>query len=118
MMRAMNRRTFTRAMAAGVTAAAVPGWAAAQSKKLTIGITTLIWGALPRNPENLEPALKDSAELGYHSFETFASIVEDWDKKGTLEALLAKHPIPLNGPRTNYNFADHRAHFVEALNEY
>ena len=42
MMRAMNRRTFTRAMAAGVTAAAVPGWAAAQSKKLTIGITTLI----------------------------------------------------------------------------
>ena len=159
MMRAMNRRTFTRAMAAGVTAAAVPGWAAAQSKKLTIGITTLIWGALPRNPENLEPALKDSAELGYHSFETFASIVEDWDKKGTLEALLAKHPIPLksafvtvnvtdpsarksqiemlqryakvmrkyggsflvqspNGPRTNYNFADHRAHIVEALNEY
>jgi inosose dehydratase len=33
--------------------------------------------------------------LGYHKFETFASILEDWDKKGTLTELLEKNPIPL-----------------------
>ena len=133
--------------------------AQAPARKLKIGITTLIWGAVPRTPENLEPALKDSSELGYHSFETFASILEDWDKKGTLAALLEKYPIPLrsafvtvnvtdptarkgqiemlqryakilkkhggsflvqspNGPRTNYNFAEHKTNIIAALNDY
>ena len=157
----MNRRTFTKTILAGLGAAALPAVPAAQApaRKLKIGITTLIWGAVPRTPENLEPALKDSSELGYHSFETFASILEDWDKKGTLGALLEKYPIPLrsafvtvnvtdpsarkgqiemlqryarilkkyggsflvqspNGPRTNYNFAEHKANIIAALNEY
>ena len=157
----MNRRTFTKAILGGLAAAAVPGGATAQApaRRLKIGITTLIWGAVPRTPENLEPALKDSSELGYHSFETFASILEDYDKKGTLGALLEKYPIPLksayvtvnvtdptqrksqiemlvryakilkkyggtflvqscNGPRTDYNFADHKANIVAALNDY
>jgi len=35
------------------------------------------------------------AALGYHKAETFAAIVEDWDKKGTLSKLLADNPIPL-----------------------
>ena len=60
----------------------------------------LIWGAVPRTPENLEPALKDASELGYHSFETFASILEDYDKKDALGALLAKYPIPLRSRRS------------------
>lgn len=155
----MNRRTFTRAVAAGLTAAAVPDWAAAQSRKLNIGITMLIWGALPRTPEHLEQALKDSTELGYRSFETFASVLEAWDKKGTLRALLDKYPMPLrsafvtvnvtdpsvrkeqiamlqrycavmkkyggsyivqspNGPRKNFNFAEHKANIIAALNDY
>jgi inosose dehydratase len=124
-----------------------------------MGITLLIWGASSRSPENLETALKDSSELGYHSFETFASVLEDWDTKGTLGALLDKYPIPLksayttvnvtdpskrkeqiemlqrygkilkkyggtflvqscNGPRTNYNFAEHKTNIIAALNEY
>ena len=58
----------------------------AQTKKLKIGATTLIWGGLPRTPENLEPALKDISDLGYNGFETFAQILEDWDRKGTLAA--------------------------------
>jgi inosose dehydratase len=157
----MNRRTFTKTILAGLGAAALPAVPGAQApaKKLKIGITTLIWGAVPRTPENLEPALKDGSELGYHSFETFASILEDHDKKGTLAALLEKYPIPLksayvtvnvtdpsarqsqiemlqryakilkkyggsflvqscNGPRTNYNFADHKANIIAALNDY
>ncbi len=155
----MNRRTFTKTVAAGLTAAAVPDWAAAQSRKLNIGITMLIWGALPKTPEQLEPALKDSTELGYRSFETFASVLEAWDQKGTLQPLLEKYPIPLrsafvtvnvtdpaarkqqiemlqryaavmkkyggtfivqspNGPRTNFNFAEHKTNIVAALNDY
>jgi inosose dehydratase len=155
----MNRRTFTKTVLAGIGAAALPSIAAAQQRRLKIGITMLIWGAVPRSPENLEPALKDASELGYDRFETFASILEDLDKKGTLGALLEKYPIPLrsayvtvnvtdpsarkeqiamlqryakilkkyggsflvqsaNGPRTNYNFADHKANIIAALNEY
>ena len=88
----MDRRTFTKTILTGVGAAALPAipGVQAQAKKINIGITMLIWGALPRTPENLEPALKDSSELGYHKFETFASVLEDWDKKGTLRALLDK----------------------------
>jgi inosose dehydratase len=157
----MNRRTFTKTLLAGIGAAAIPALPAAQGsgKKLKIGITALIWGALPRTPENFELALKDASELGYESIETFASILDDMETKGTLQALLAKYPIPLksafvtvnvtdpaqrkseieklqryakvlrkhggsylvqspNGPRTNYNFADHKDNIIAALNDY
>ena len=80
----MNRRTFTKTILAGVGAAALPEFAFAQTspKRLKIGITMLIFGAVPRSSENLEPALKDCSELGYHSFETFASILEDLRQEG------------------------------------
>jgi inosose dehydratase len=91
----MNRRVFAKSLAAGLGAAALPSLAGAQPRKQQIGCTALVWGALPRTPENFEAALRDMAALGYHKAETFASIVEDWDKKGTLRDLLAKHPVPL-----------------------
>src|ERR671919_248161 len=91
----LNRREFTKTVLAGVGAAALPVLTAAQSRKLRIGCTTLIWGALPRSPQNLEPALKDMSALGYHKAETFAAIVEDWETKGTLAGLLSKYPIPI-----------------------
>lgn len=101
MPRTIDRRTFTRTMLAGAGAAALPGFlTAAESRKLKIGCTTLIWGAVPRTPENLEPALKDMSELGFWGYETFASILEDWDKKGTLSALMQKYPIPLTSAYT------------------
>jgi inosose dehydratase len=91
----MNRRVFAKSLAAGLGAAALPSLAGAQPRKQQIGCTALVLGALPRTPENFEAALRDIAALGYHKAETFASIVEDWDKKGTLRDLLAKHPVPL-----------------------
>ena len=80
----------------------------------------LIWGAVPRTPENLEPSLKDASELGYYSFETFASILEDYDKKGTLEALLAKYPIPLKSAFVTVNVTDpaQRKEQIEMLQRY
>jgi inosose dehydratase len=91
----LDRRTFTRSVLAGLAAVAWPTSGAAQSRKLKIGCTALIWGALPRSPENLAPAVRDMASLGFHGFETFASILHDMDVKGTLAPLLAQHPIPL-----------------------
>jgi len=91
----MNRRVFAKSLVAGLGTAALPSLAGAQPRKQQIGCTALVWGALPRTPENFEAALRDMAALGYHKAETFASIVEDWDKKGTLRDLLAKHPVPL-----------------------
>jgi inosose dehydratase len=91
----LTRREFGKAVAAGFGAAAFPSLAAAQSRRLRIGCTALIWGALPRTPENLTAAVRDMASLGFHGFETFASIVNDWDAKGTLAPLLAEHRIPL-----------------------
>ena len=98
---------FHQDLLAGVGAAAFPALPEAQAqKRLKIGITMLIWGAVPRTPENLEPALKDASELGYHMFETFASILEDLDKKGTLAALLEKYPIPLRSAYVTVNVTD------------
>jgi inosose dehydratase len=89
MLPQLTRRTFNKTLLAP---ALLPF---AQTRKLSIGCTALIWGALPRSPENLTTAVKDMAELGYHKWETFASIVHDWDQKGTLEPLLAQYKIPL-----------------------
>jgi inosose dehydratase len=117
----LNRRTFTKTVLAGLGAAALPAFPLAQApRRLKIGITTLIWGAVPRTPENLEPALKDASELGYHSFETFAAILEDHDKKGTLQALLDKYPIPLRSAYVTVNVTDpsQRKQQIEMLQRY
>jgi inosose dehydratase len=106
MTKPLTRRTFARTILAGAGAAALPALTFAQTKKLRIGATTLIWGGLPRTPENLEPALKDISDLGYHGFETFAQILEDWDKKGTLAALMQKYPVPLTSAYTTINVTD------------
>ena len=82
-------RRLRQRVAAG--ALAPQGLFAAQAKRLKIGITGLIFRATPGNPENLEPALKDMSELGYHSFETWGSVLEHHDKAGTLGAMIQKY---------------------------
>ena len=80
------------AVAAGAFA---PQDAWAQARTLKIGITGLIFRATPGEPENLEQALKDMSELGYHAFETWGSVLEHHDKAGTLSAMIQKYGIPL-----------------------
>jgi inosose dehydratase len=160
MTNTLTRRDFTTTILAGLGAAAVPSLGWAQTRRLKIGCTSLIWGALPRSPDNLAPAVKDISSLGFHGFETFAAILEDWDKKGTIGELLAANRIPLvsvyatmqvvdpavrkdelaklvrwanvlkkhggrfvvlapnSVKRDGYNFQEHRATIVAALNEY
>ncbi|PYR57751.1 MAG: xylose isomerase [Acidobacteria bacterium] len=147
-MTRMNRRTFTKTMLAGLSAAAAPVLRAAEPRNLKIGYTTLIWGAVPRTPENLEPAVKDISALGFYGFETFAAILDDWD---TAPLISADHTVQLmdastrkenlaqlvkfgkvvkkyggrfvvlapNGvKRDGYNFQEHRQAIVASLDEY
>jgi inosose dehydratase len=114
----VNRRAFTRAILAGLGAAAIPpsaagaaprAAAAAQSgaaKQLRIGCTSLVWGVFPRAGDALETAVRDMSELGYNGFETFGQVLEDWDRKGTLERLIAEHKIPLISAYAPLNVID------------
>jgi inosose dehydratase len=107
MPQTLNRRAFAKTILAGVGAAALPTFlTAAESRKLKIGCTTLIWGGLPRTPEKIEAALKDMGTLGFHGFETFGSILEDWDKKGALADLIQKNGVPLTSGYVSLNLID------------
>src|SRR4051794_1665941 len=102
MKNTLNRRNFLTSVAL----AAAPSLRAAETKKLKIGYTALSWNALPRTPENLESALKDFSELGFHSFETFAEVLETFDEKGTLKELIAKYKVPLTSGYFTVNVID------------
>jgi inosose dehydratase len=101
----MNRRTFSKSIAAGLAGASSRLLPAA-GRKLKIGYTALTWNATPRAPELLEPALQDFASLGFHSFETFAEVLESWDSKGALGDLIAKHKVPLTSGYLTTNVID------------
>ena len=103
----MNRRTFSKTIAMAVASGALAPqdmWAA--PRKLKIGITGLIFRATPGEPENLDEALKHMSELGYHSFETWGSVLEHHDKAGTLSAMIQKHGIPLRSAFMGVNVHD------------
>ena len=89
-----SRRDFTVAVLTGLGAAVLPTIGSAAARNLKIGCTSLIWGALPRSPDNLGPAVKDMAGLGFHGFETFAAILDEWDKRGTLARSARRQPDP------------------------
>lgn len=105
----LNRRNFSKAIATGLGAAAVPALRAAESRKLKIGYTCITWGAFPRGAEGsatLEPALKDISSLGFYGFETFPEILEDWDAKGALSRLIDQYGIPLTSGYIGTNLTD------------
>ena len=120
-MGSVSRRTFTKTVMAGISATAMPRIApraasaapgaattvqATTAKQLRIGCTALVWNTFPRSPEALETAVRDMSELGYKGFETFGEVVEDWDKKGTLEKLIAQYKIPLISAYSTLNVID------------
>jgi inosose dehydratase len=39
--------------------------------------------------------MKDIAQLGFVGFETFPQVLEEWDAKGELSALIERHQLPL-----------------------
>jgi inosose dehydratase len=103
----MNRRDFHKSLAAGLGAFGVPSLAV--ERKLKIGYTCITWGTFPRGEEGsatLEPAVKDISALGFHSFETFPEVIEDWDAKGKMSALIEKYKLPLQSGYIRTNLTD------------
>lgn len=64
------------------------------AKKHLIGHTGITWGY---SPQNAPQAIADVGKLGYHSFESFGSILEYWDTRGGLQEQLPAANLPLIG---------------------
>ncbi len=88
-----SRRDFIKTAGLGGLAALSPTLALAKEKKFKIGSTFILWGY---GADNLEPALQDMAEIGYHSFETFGFVIQDWEeKRGGFSEIVAKYKVPI-----------------------
>jgi inosose dehydratase len=99
----MNRRTFCK------SAALVPAAWATGTRKLKIGHTCITWGTFPRKGEpmlTLEAAMRDIAALGYHSFETFPEVLDDWDSRGQMRPLIDKYKLPFKSGYVTMNLID------------
>ncbi len=91
----LSRRDFVKIAGMGSMASlALPNLAiSAAAKKFDIGSTFILWGY---GADNLEPALQDMAKLGYHSFETFGHVIQEWeDNRGGFSEVVEKHGIPI-----------------------
>jgi inosose dehydratase len=92
----VTRRAFAKALATSLGVAAVGGLrGAAAQRRLKIGHTCITWGTFPNAPATLEPAITDIAGLQFSGFETFPQVLDDWDKRSELRALLERHRLPL-----------------------
>jgi inosose dehydratase len=99
----VTRRDFAAVLATAATLRA------ATPRNLKVGHTCITWGTFPRGPEaiaTLEPAVRDIAALGYHGFETFPEILEDWDQRGALQPLLEKYKLPVTSGYIRINVTD------------
>jgi len=96
----IDRRTFVSL--AGLTALA--SVASAQLKRrLKIGHTGITWGF---KPDDAAVAIHDVASLGYQGYETFGEVLEAWQTKGGLKAVLDENRLPLISAYCNVNLTD------------
>ena len=102
---AVNRRTFTRALAAGALAIAAPAhvWPAGSRRRLRVGHTGITWGFTPADAEQ---AIADVASLGFHAYESFGRVLEAWEEKGGLKRLLDASGMPLHSAYCPVNLID------------
>jgi len=91
----LNRREFIKLTGmAGASAMIAPSLLMEEAaKKGEIGSTFILWGY---GTNNLEPALADMSKLGYHAFETFGNVIEEYeDKRGGLKPVIDKYGVPI-----------------------
>ena len=91
----INRREFVKVVGlAGAATILSPAFAFSKaSEKFNLGSTFILWGY---GADNLESALADIAKLGFHSFETFGQVIEEWEnKRGGFSEVVEKHGVPI-----------------------
>jgi len=103
--RSITRRTFTRSLALGAAAAALPTGAllAVAGKRLKVGHTGITWGF---KPTDAEQAIADVGSLGFAGYESFGNVLEFWDKQGGLKRLLDAAQVPLRSAYCPVNLTD------------
>ncbi len=97
----IDRRTFVSL--AGLSALAAPAPSAPSKRRLTIGHTGITWGF---KPEDALVAIHDVASLGYQGYETFGEVLQAWQAKGGLKAVLDENRLPLISAYCNVNLTD------------
>jgi inosose dehydratase len=103
MNRPPDRRTFTKTVAIALAGAAAPPLHAQKTRRLKVGHTGITWGF---NPADAEGAIKDTASLGYHGYESFGNVLEAWEAKGGLDKLLQSARLPLQSAYCPVNLTD------------
>jgi inosose dehydratase len=106
-MTAIARRSFTKTLALGACAAALPA-DAAPARKLHIGHTCITWGSFPRPgaESTIEPAMRDISAEGFWSFETFPELLDTLDQKNALQPLIEKYGLPVRSGYITVNLID------------
>jgi inosose dehydratase len=79
------------AMATSLAAANRP-LPAGQTRRRLIGHTGITWGY---SADNAPDAIRDVGALGFHGFESFGGVLESWQPRGGLGALLKAQQLPL-----------------------
>jgi inosose dehydratase len=103
MMTRPDRRTFTRTLALGLATASIPGLEAQRPRKLKAGHTGITWGF---SPADAERAIKDVSALGFYGYESFGNVLEAWESKGGLDALLQGAKLPLRSAYCPVNLTE------------
>lgn len=89
MSKHISRRSFVASLAAfSAFGARMPRLA----RKLKVGHTGITWGVAPGNAE---AAIRDIGSLGFHAFESFATVLEWWETRGGIGQLLERAGVPL-----------------------
>ena len=106
-MTAIARRSFTKTLALGACATALPA-GAAPTRKLHIGHTCITWGSFPRAgaESTIEPALRDMSAEGFWCFETFPELLDTLDQNRELQPLIEKYGVPVRSGYITVNLID------------
>lgn len=102
----LNRRDFIRLSGMSCASSLIlPSFIKEEfAKKSPIGATFILWGY---GPDSLEPALKDMSALGFHGFETFGQVIEEWEtKRGGFKPVVEKYGVPIISAFCNTNVLD------------
>lgn len=98
-----TRRSFLlqTALAAAASAALPRSLFAEKARHIQVGYTGITW-----MNSQVEDAIRDTAKLGFHGFETFGTVLDEWEPKGGLEPVLKQSRIPLISGYCTLNLTD------------
>jgi inosose dehydratase len=99
----VNRRRFLFGACVALLGSAVELSAAPPTRKLKVGHTGITWGF---KPEDAARAIPDVGSLGYQGYESFGEVLEAWEPKGGLKAVLDANQVPLISAYCNVNLTD------------